>query len=95
MVRSSGTHRLIVWWMKISRRVRVARERICLEETFHGRVVVIVANNKAEGSAPLTVFRLAGRDRSCARRVSRVTTLTWICAANWKRLLPAERVFDA
>jgi uncharacterized protein YecE (DUF72 family) len=32
---------------------------IAREETFHGRVVIIVANNKAEGSAPLTVFRLA------------------------------------
>jgi len=38
---------------------RASLTSICLEETFRGRVVVIVANNKAEGSAPLTVFRLA------------------------------------
>ena len=31
----------------------------CLEHALRGRDVVLVANNKAEGSAPLTVFRLA------------------------------------
>jgi uncharacterized protein YecE (DUF72 family) len=31
----------------------------CLEHALRGREVVLVANNKAEGSAPLTVFRLA------------------------------------
>ena len=31
----------------------------CLENALRGHEVILVANNKAEGSAPLTVFRLA------------------------------------
>ncbi len=37
----------------------------CLEQAFAGRQVLIIANNKAEGSAPLTVFELG---RAMARR---------------------------
>jgi uncharacterized protein YecE (DUF72 family) len=32
---------------------------LCAEATLAGRTVLITANNKAEGSAPLTVFKLA------------------------------------
>ncbi len=34
---------------------------LALETLGAGREVIVIANNKAEGSAPLTVFRLAGR----------------------------------
>jgi uncharacterized protein YecE (DUF72 family) len=34
--------------------------RLCLDHALRGRDAVLVANNKAEGSAPLTVFKLAG-----------------------------------
>ena len=40
---------------------------LCLEHALSRRDVVLVANNKAEGSAPETVFRLA---RSIARRLA-------------------------
>jgi len=33
--------------------------RCCVEEAARGLEVVVVANNKAEGSAPLSIFRLA------------------------------------
>lgn len=33
--------------------------RCCVEDAAKGLEVVVVANNKAEGSAPLTIFRLA------------------------------------
>ena len=39
-----------------------SRERLadrCLEQALRGRDVIVTANNKAEGSAPLTVFKLA------------------------------------
>jgi hypothetical protein len=32
---------------------------LAVESTLQGRQIIITANNKAEGSAPLTVFRLA------------------------------------
>jgi uncharacterized protein YecE (DUF72 family) len=40
---------------------------LCVEATLRGRQVLITANNKAEGSAPGTVFRLA---ESVGRRLS-------------------------
>jgi uncharacterized protein YecE (DUF72 family) len=48
---------------------RTSRESLadlCLEATIQGRTILITANNKAEGSAPLTVFRLA---ESVVRRI--------------------------
>jgi uncharacterized protein YecE (DUF72 family) len=38
---------------------RAAIARLCLEAMTEGRPAYVIANNKAEGSAPLTVFRLA------------------------------------
>jgi uncharacterized protein YecE (DUF72 family) len=38
---------------------RTAIARLCLEAVAGGRPAYVIANNKAEGSAPLTVFRLA------------------------------------
>lgn len=38
---------------------RVALARLCLEAVHHGHVAYVIANNKAEGCAPLTVFKLA------------------------------------
>jgi uncharacterized protein YecE (DUF72 family) len=38
---------------------RVALARLCLEAAEHGHAAYVIANNKAEGCAPLTVFKLA------------------------------------
>jgi uncharacterized protein YecE (DUF72 family) len=38
---------------------RVALARLCLEAVQDGHVAYVIANNKAEGCAPLTAFRLA------------------------------------
>ena len=38
---------------------RAALADLCVEHVRQGEEIVIVANNKAEGSAPWTVFRLA------------------------------------
>jgi hypothetical protein len=38
---------------------RVALARLCLEAAARGMPAFVVANNKAEGSAPLTLFKLA------------------------------------
>jgi len=38
---------------------RVALARLCLETVARGHAAFVIANNKAEGSAPLTVFKLA------------------------------------
>ena len=38
---------------------RVALARLCLETVAAGHAAFVIANNKAEGSAPLTVFKLA------------------------------------
>ena len=38
---------------------RVALARLCLQTLAGGHVAFVIANNKAEGSAPLTVFKLA------------------------------------
>lgn len=40
---------------------RAAIARLCLDAVSGGRPAYMIANNKAEGSAPLTVFRLAER----------------------------------
>ncbi len=39
--------------------VRAELAGLCADESRNGREVIVVANNKAEGSAPLTVFKLA------------------------------------
>ena len=39
---------------------RVALARLCLETVAGGHAAFVIASNKAEGSAPLTVFKLAG-----------------------------------
>jgi uncharacterized protein YecE (DUF72 family) len=38
---------------------RVALARLCLEAAHHGHAAYVIANNKAEGCAPLTLFKLA------------------------------------
>ncbi len=38
---------------------RVALARLCLQSLSRGHPAFVIANNKAEGSAPLTVFKLA------------------------------------
>jgi uncharacterized protein YecE (DUF72 family) len=38
---------------------RVALARLCLQSLSGGHAAYVIANNKAEGSAPLTVFKLA------------------------------------
>ena len=38
---------------------RVALARLCLASVAAGQAAFVIANNKAEGSAPLTVFKLA------------------------------------
>jgi uncharacterized protein YecE (DUF72 family) len=38
---------------------RVALARLCLETVVAGHAAFVIASNKAEGSAPLTVFKLA------------------------------------
>jgi hypothetical protein len=38
---------------------RVALARLCLEAVDHGHDAYVIANNKAEGCAPLTLFKLA------------------------------------
>jgi len=38
---------------------RVALARLCLETVAAGHAAFVIANNKAEGSAPLTLFKLA------------------------------------
>jgi hypothetical protein len=38
---------------------RVALARLCLETVAGGHAAFVIANNKAEGSAPLTLFKLA------------------------------------
>jgi uncharacterized protein YecE (DUF72 family) len=38
---------------------RVALARLCLQAAARGKPAFVVANNKAEGSAPLTLFKLA------------------------------------
>lgn len=38
---------------------RVALARLCLQTLSGGHAAFVIANNKAEGSAPLTVFKLA------------------------------------
>ena len=38
---------------------RVALARLCLQTVSRGYPALVIANNKAEGSAPLTVFKLA------------------------------------
>ena len=38
---------------------RVALARLCLQTLAGGHAAFVIANNKAEGSAPLTVFKLA------------------------------------
>jgi uncharacterized protein YecE (DUF72 family) len=38
---------------------RVALARLCLDSLAAGHAAFVIANNKAEGSAPLTVFKLA------------------------------------
>jgi hypothetical protein len=38
---------------------RVALARLCLEAVGQGHCAYVVANNKAEGCAPLTLFKLA------------------------------------
>jgi uncharacterized protein YecE (DUF72 family) len=38
---------------------RVALARLCLEAVEHGHAAYVIANNKAEGCAPLTLFKLA------------------------------------
>jgi len=43
------------------RSTRASLADLCLDRALRGQQVVLVANNKAEGSAPLTVFRLAER----------------------------------
>ena len=40
---------------------REAVARLCLEHAATGEPVILVANNKAEGSAPLTLFEVAAR----------------------------------
>lgn len=44
---------------------RAALAELCVEQALRGREVLVIANNKAEGSAPLTLCKLAGaiRDR--------------------------------
>nr|NIM60436.1 DUF72 domain-containing protein [Acidobacteriota bacterium]NIQ31429.1 DUF72 domain-containing protein [Acidobacteriota bacterium]NIQ85761.1 DUF72 domain-containing protein [Acidobacteriota bacterium] len=42
---------------------------LCVEEASRGREVFIVANNKAEGSAPLSVFELAAAIAGRPRRI--------------------------
>jgi hypothetical protein len=39
---------------------RSALAVLCLEQIASGGTVIVTANNKAEGSAPETLFRLAG-----------------------------------
>ncbi len=38
---------------------RVALARLCLQTVSGGHTALVIANNKAEGSAPLSVFKLA------------------------------------
>jgi uncharacterized protein YecE (DUF72 family) len=38
---------------------RVSLARLCLETVARGEAAFVIANNKAEGSAPLTLFKLA------------------------------------
>jgi hypothetical protein len=40
---------------------RVSLARLCLDTATRGQAVFVIANNKAEGSAPLTLIRLAAR----------------------------------
>jgi hypothetical protein len=40
---------------------RIALARLCLEAAERGEPVFVIANNKAEGSAPLTLLKLAER----------------------------------
>jgi len=39
---------------------RTAFANLCLEQIASGGTIIVTANNKAEGSAPETLFRLAG-----------------------------------
>jgi hypothetical protein len=39
---------------------RSALAALCVEQIASGGIVIVTANNKAEGSAPETLFRLAG-----------------------------------
>jgi hypothetical protein len=38
---------------------RVSLARLCLDAAARGQPAFVIANNKAEGSAPLTLIRLA------------------------------------
>jgi hypothetical protein len=38
---------------------RVSLARLCLDAVARGQPAFVIANNKAEGSAPLTLFKLA------------------------------------
>ena len=41
------------------RPTRTTLAELCVERMLRGQPVIVVANNKAEGSAPSTIFRLA------------------------------------